>query len=111
MNIFLRQMGTRILARRKELNWTQEQLAEKAGVTTQTISSAESGTKALRPENIANVSAALNCSTDYLLLGRAPPGKQIVYPTSVNTLTPLQHQCLDTIIDNYFTAILSEKNE
>lgn len=111
MNIFLRQMGTRILARRKEFNWTQEQLAEKAGVTTQTISSAERGSKALRPENIANVSAALNCTTDYLLLGKTPPTKPEINPIPIGDLTPLQRRCLDTIIDNFFTAISSEKNE
>ena len=48
MDDLLHEMGKRISARRKELRWTQEVLAEKAGLTSQTISTAETGTKALR---------------------------------------------------------------
>ena len=46
MDDLLHEMGKRISARRKELRWTQEVLAEKAGLTSQTISTAETGTKA-----------------------------------------------------------------
>ena len=38
---------------------TQEALAERAGMTSQTISTAELGKKALRPENIVKLSRAL----------------------------------------------------
>ena len=70
MDTLLHQMGERISARRKQLRWTQEELAEAAGVTPQTISTAELGKKALRPVNIINICAALDISPDYLLLGR-----------------------------------------
>ena len=43
MDTLLHQMGERIMARRKQLRWTQEELAEAAGVTPQTISTAELG--------------------------------------------------------------------
>ena len=49
MDEFLCEMGKRISTRRKGLGMTQEDLAEKAGLTSQTISTAETGTKALRP--------------------------------------------------------------
>ena len=52
MDDLLKQVGYRILSRRKQLRMTQEELAEKAGITPQTVSSAELGKKALRPENI-----------------------------------------------------------
>ena len=53
MEDLLNQIGSRILSRRKQLRMTQEELAEKAGITPQTVSSAELGKKALRPENIS----------------------------------------------------------
>lgn len=70
MNNYLQQIGKRILDWRKQLRITQEELAERAGITPQTISSAELGKKALRPENIIRISSALDISTDYLLLGK-----------------------------------------
>ena len=69
MSDLLNQIGMRIWERRKQMRFTQEELAEKAGVTSQTISNAEHGTKALRPENIVKICTALEISTDYLLLG------------------------------------------
>ena len=69
MDDLLNQIGSRILSRRKQLRMTQEELAEKAGITSQTVSSAELGKKALRPENIIRLCSALDISTDYLLLG------------------------------------------
>ena len=52
MDKLVQEMGKRISARRKELRLTQEELAEKAGLTSQTISTAETGSKALRPDTI-----------------------------------------------------------
>ena len=69
MNEVLLSMGRRISAIRKINGMTQEQLADKAGVATQTISAAELGKKALRPENVIKLSQALQVSTDYLLTG------------------------------------------
>lgn len=48
---FLREMGKRISKFRKETGLTQAELAEKAGVTPQTISTCETGSKALKPWN------------------------------------------------------------
>ena len=46
MDNLLKDMGKRIFDRRKQLNMTQETLAELAHVTPQTISTAELGQKA-----------------------------------------------------------------
>lgn len=67
---FLTDMGKRIAQRRKELHLTQEQLAEKMGVSLQTISCIELGKKAVRPENLANLCTYLNVTADYILYGR-----------------------------------------
>ena len=55
MDNLLKDMGKRIFDRRKQLNMTQETLAELAHVTPQTISTAELGQKAMRPETILKV--------------------------------------------------------
>lgn len=69
MEHLLTDMGLRIQELRKQMDLTQEALAERAGMTSQTISTAELGKKALRPENIVKLSRALGVSTDYLLTG------------------------------------------
>ena len=69
MDNLLKDMGKRIFDRRKQLNMTQETLAELAHVTPQTISTAELGQKAMRPETILKVCDALHISTEYLLRG------------------------------------------
>ncbi|MBQ9414297.1 MAG: helix-turn-helix transcriptional regulator, partial [Clostridia bacterium] len=66
---FLEQMGSRIALRRKALRMTQEELAETIGVSTQMVSNLELGKKAVRPENLARVCAALGLSADYVLTG------------------------------------------
>ena len=48
----LQEIGKRIMDRRKKLGLTQEALAEKGDVTTQFVSYAESGKRAMRPENL-----------------------------------------------------------
>lgn len=66
----LKEMGLRIKQRRRELNMTQEQLAEKMDVSIQMISNLELGKKAVRPENLVKVCEILNVSADYILRGR-----------------------------------------
>jgi transcriptional regulator with XRE-family HTH domain len=108
MDNFLKQMGMRIAARRKELGLTQEELANVVNVSIQTISTAECGKKALRPENIAKISIALNCTTDYLLLGKISLAPIEELTRTRKNLTPLQYQCLNRIIENYLVALSSE---
>ena len=66
---FLREMGQRIMVRRKGLQLTQEELAERMGVSTQMISNLELGKKAIRPENLARICEILKVSADFILTG------------------------------------------
>ena len=68
-DMFLKRMGQRILARRKALGLTQDDLAEMIGVTPPMISNLEQGKKAIRPENLAKVCKALGVSADFVLYG------------------------------------------
>lgn len=79
----LQEFGKRIIERRKQLSFTQEALAEKADVTTQFVSYAESGKLAMRPENLLKVSAALEVSADYLLTRATPFFIQITLRPSI----------------------------
>lgn len=62
-------LGTRISTLRKEKGFSQEQFAEKLGVSRQAVSKWESG-KAL-PDifNIVHMSVTFDVTTDYLLMG------------------------------------------
>ncbi|SCJ77988.1 transcriptional repressor DicA [uncultured Eubacterium sp.] len=106
MDNLLAQMGSRILKRRKQLRMTQEELAEKAGVMPQTISTAELGKKALRPENIVRISTALDISTDYLLMGKITEASVTLLEKKISQLPPEKICHLEDIIDSFIEAIM-----
>ncbi len=111
MEELLNQMGKRILERRKQLRLTQEELAERAGITSQTISSAELGKKALRPANIIRICSALEISTDYLLLGTVTNEDYNKLPHKIFKLTPTQYRHLEDIINSFVTAIQEKEGK
>lgn len=111
MDSLLLQMGERIIARRKQLRLTQEELAEAAGVTPQTISTAELGKKALRPVNIINICAALDISPDYLLLGRISSEDTSILVQKVSQLSPEQYRHLEGVVDSFIAVALPKKTE
>ena len=94
MDDLLNQIGSRILSRRKQLRMMQEELAEKAGITSQTVSSAELGKKALRPENIIRLCSALDISTDYLLLGEINENDHSILLSRISDLPPIQSRAV-----------------
>ena len=69
--IDLNGIGKRIQNRRKQQGYTQEQLAEMMNVSIQMVSNLERGNKAIRIENLINLSQILDISTDYILTGKA----------------------------------------
>ena len=104
MGELLKEMGQRMLDRRKQLRLTQETLAKMAHVTPQTISTAELGTKAMRPETILNVCEALD-----LLRGRVIEDDARLLHQKISSLTPSQYRHLEDIIDSYIAAIQEQK--
>lgn len=99
--IILQEIGKRILDRRKQLGLTQEALAEKAEVTTQFVSYAESGKRAMRPENLLKISVALGVSADYLLTGDMIDKDSLLISEKLRQLTPKQLQLIESLIDTY----------
>lgn len=66
---FYNEMGDRIIKRRKQLGLSQEDLAARADVSPQMVSTAERGSKSILSENLLKLSIALGVSADYLLTG------------------------------------------
>ena len=69
LNQKLIEIGNRISKKRKQLNLTQEVLAEKMNVSVQMISNLERGNKSIKIENLLKLCEILNVSTDYILKG------------------------------------------
>ena len=99
VELYLKEMGQRIMERRKKLGLTQEALAELSELTTQFVSYAESGKRGMRPENLMKVAAALGVSTDYLLTGDIIDKDKLLLSDKLDKLTPQQARIVENIID------------
>ena len=95
----LENVGKRIMARRKKMGLTQEALAEQSDVTTQFVSYAESGKRAMRPENLIKISNALGVSVDYLLSGDIIDKDILLLSTKLEKLSPSEVRIIEAIID------------
>ena len=98
-DLCLQEIGQRIVERRKKLGLTQEALAEKGDMTTQFVSYAESGKRAMRPENLKKISEALEVSADYLLTGDVIDKDLLILSDKLRNLTPSQLRIVENIID------------
>ena len=99
VELYRKEMGQRIMERRKKLGLTQEALAELSELTTQFVSYAESGKRGMRPENLMKVAAALGVSTDYLLTGDIIDKDKLLLSEKLEKLTPQQVRIVENIID------------
>ncbi len=95
----LKEMGERIYFRRKALKLTQEELAEKIGVSTQMISNLELGKKAIRPENLINICSVLNISSDYVLSGNKSDNLVDEISQKLNNLDSDELKFINQMID------------
>ena len=98
-DLCLKEIGQRIVDRRKKLGLTQEALAEKGDMTTQFVSYAEAGKRAMRPENLKKISEALGVSADYLLTGDVIDKDLLILSDKMRSLTPSQLRIVENIID------------
>jgi y4mF family transcriptional regulator len=69
-------VGNRIKTRRAELGWTQDQLAEKAGISKSFVSDVENGKRSIGAETLLDVGRALGVSLDFLMTGKGSRKQQ-----------------------------------
>ena len=95
---FVSEMGKRIFELRKQLRWTQEEMAEKSDTTKQTISMAENGKQELRASYIVKIADALGVSTDYLLKGVKTDSDHMLLDQRIRTLDNDKYNFLSDLI-------------
>ena len=108
-DLCLKEIGQRIVDRRKKLGLTQEALAEKGDMTTQFVSYAEAGKRAMRPENLKKISEALGVSADYLLTGDVIDKDLLILSDKMRNLTPSQLRIVENIIDDCVSLFDNKK--
>ena len=96
---FLKEMGRRMYAQRKQLGLTQEQVAELADISPQLLSNAENGTQVIGSDKLYRISLALGVSADYLLSGELS-GKDIqILENKLQNLSPEKRLAIQQITD------------
>lgn len=70
-------VGERIKKRRTELGWTQDQLAQKAGISKSFLSDLENGKRSVSADNLLDIARVLNLSLDYLMKGEESETKPV----------------------------------
>lgn len=99
--VILTEMGKRIATRRKELKMTQEALAERVGVSLQTISCVELGKKAIRPYNLVRLCSVLQTSTDYILIGQKSSQELAQIDKQISLLTSEEYELVERLIKHF----------
>ncbi len=92
-------IGQRIRKYRKALSLSQEMLAEKIGISTTHMSHIETGNTKLSLAVLANLSLALDVSSDDILFGTATINKSTLINNLTNELSNCTSQQLNVILD------------
>ena len=98
---FLIEMGRRIQERRKALRLSQEELAERADISKQTVSRAENAQRELGAGNLAKIAQALEVSSDYLLTGHYTEADIQLLNRKVASMTIRQYAYLADFINKF----------
>jgi transcriptional regulator with XRE-family HTH domain len=81
-------VGERIKKRRTELAWTQDVLAQKAGVSKSFLSDLENGKRKVGADTLYDIARALSLSLDYLMTGKegeSEPPSEVQIPAPLAT--------------------------
>ena len=79
-----KQIGERIKAKRKELNFTRENLSEKVGVSAQFLAEIEFGRRGMSIQTLQKICKTLGASVDFILSGKNVDEKQELLITIKN---------------------------
>lgn len=72
MKLTKQAVGDRIKKRRNELGWTQDVLAEKAGISKSFLSDLENGKRSVGADTLLEIGRVLSLSLDYLMTAEKP---------------------------------------
>lgn len=92
-------IGKRIQNRRKQQGYTQEQLAEMMNVSIQMVSNLERGNKAIRIDNLINLSQILDISTDYILTGKETTDDIQTLTARIAQLPPKERKMIEMLVE------------
>ncbi len=95
----LKEIGIRIVERRKELKLTQEQVAERMNVSIQMISNIERGNKAIKIDNLLKLCNILKTSTDYILTGKRTDNDFDTLTDKISQLTDSDYKMIEMLVD------------
>lgn len=94
------QIGERCRRARETAGYTQEQLAERIGVSTQFLSDAERGVTGMSVSTIIKLCQVLSISTDFLLLGQDTANKAenpLSIFTKIQRLSPQEQEMIEAV--------------
>lgn len=97
-------LGLRLRDLRIEANFTQEELAEKADMSTVYLGEVERGQKVIGVDKFINIVKALGVSADYVLCNELPTGEPYVFDEiteKFKKLDPKQRKTAIDILDGY----------
>ena len=92
-------LGEKIAKQRKELNYTQEQLADILGVSRQSISKWESDIAYPETDKLIKLGKLFDCSMDYLLKGE------------VTEKSGVQTSCITESVEKISRRVMTDKNK
>lgn len=99
--------GRRVRKQRIALGWTQEELAEKVGMSTSFIGHVERGSRKASLESLIAIANAMEISTDYLLAGSLSSGSLGPVPQN---LRPHQREAMREILTTLQSQLLQWNN-
>ena len=102
----LNSIGKRIQKLRKQRDYTQEDLAEMMNVSIQMISNLERGMKAIRIDNLINLSRILDVSTDYILMGKETIEDFTTLTAHISKLSPKDQKTISLLVEYFLNESL-----
>ena len=96
--------GERIRAARNACGFTQEQLADEAGITLRFYQMIERGEKSVSLDTLIRLGKKLNTSIDYLLFGSTPSDLRNPITDIYKQLSPLRRNDATKILQLYLQA-------
>ena len=101
-------LGKRIREARTEKHYTQQQLAERAGIGQMYLGEIERGTKMPSLNSFIKIIETLDISADYALRDELSSGEQYIYDEitqKLKGLSPKQRKAASEILDAYIRNI------